>query len=702
MAWLDQALTEVGLTADHAKPQQILLVDDTPTNLQVLMDTLKDQGHKLSAATSGGRALELAQKTVPDLVLLDVMMPEMDGYEVCRRLKAHPQLRNTIVVFCSALEDTKSKVRGFEVGGADFITKPYQPEEVVARVNTHLALSRVLQQLGERNAELERELQLAGELRAEALERANGPLLGTSVAIQTVRAAIAAAATTTKPLLISGGPSCGAEAAARTIHDSSPRRHRPFITVDCATLTTSGQSNLFQTREPEAGGEVTKLALAQGGTLFLDSVHLLPAESQQLLLVALREPSNDVRLIVAAPQSNEISTFPDTFDPWLVQELRRNTLRMPPLVERVEDLPELVSNYIILHSRRLGRPTPMVPAQVMADLKAYGWPGNLRELEDVVRRSVEVSPAGALKVDVRLLQHGIPLGSYRLVQKLGSGAMGEVWEANHQMLPRSAAVKLIKLDGADVNQSTSRWRRFEREARVTANLRSRNTVELYDFGVSEDGTFYYVMELLDGIDLDQAIREFGPMPPERVASLLIQVCCSLAEAHDAGLVHRDIKPANLFISQFGLEVDIVKVLDFGIVSEAIDADSTRLTSDNMLAGTPAYISPEAAMAADELTGKADIYSLGCVAYWLLTGRPIFEAPTTMALAMKHVMEPAPNPSDHSPNPIQQNLENVILQCLAKDPAVRPSAIDLWWDILDTGLPQQWDMDRATSWWQANL
>ncbi len=705
MDWLDQALSEVGLPPEGAESQQILLVDDSPLNLQVLMHTLQGLGHKLAAANSGARALELARKTRPALVLLDVMMPEMDGYEVCRRMKATPELRDTVVVFCSALEDTPSKVRGFEVGGADFITKPFQPEEVVARVTTHLALSRVLHRLGDRNAELERELRLASEFRAEALQRQSAPLLGTSDAIATVKAGIRSAVAVRTPLLIVGEPNCGSEAAARAIHAASARSDRPFVAVDCAVLSPGNTANLF---EPEAAaGGATKLSLAEGGTLFLDSVDRLNGAQQTQLLAVLvggEEPEygHDVRVIATTRHSKEGSTFTGEFEMLLAQELRRNTLRLPELIERADDIPALVHHFVSLHSRRLGQPEPAISDETMASLAAYPWPGNLRELDDVLRQSVELSRDRSLHVESRLLQQGIPLGSYRLTRMLGAGAMGEVWEANHQVLPRSAAVKLIKNSGSSGPEATAHRRRFEREARVTANLTSRNTVELYDFGVSEDGAFYYVMERLDGIDLSDAVRRFGPMPPARVAHLLTQACCSLAEAHQSGLVHRDIKPANLFLCRLGLEVDILKVLDFGMVSDTSDAEATRLTTENAIAGTPTFLSPEAAMATDPLTGKADIYALGCVGHWLLTGEPVFDAPNTMALIMKHVMEQPVPPSRRSPFQVPENLEMLLLRCMDKSPDARPSALELWSDLIGTGLAQQWGIGSATDWWATNL
>src|SRR3989475_5593208 len=238
------------------------------------------------------------------------------------------------------------------------------------------------------------------------------------------------------------------------------------------------------------------------------------------------------------------------------------------------------------------------------------------------------------------------LGSYRLEEKLGEGGMGEVWRARHRMLARPAAIKLIRpsiAGDARAGVSEEAVRRFEREAQVIARLRSPHTVELFDFGIATDGAFYYVMELLDGLDADSLLRRFGPTPPERAIYLLRQVCHSLSEAQSCGLVHRDIKPANIFLCRYGEEYDFVKVLDFGIVKGVRDsADTSPVhTRENAVQGTPAFIAPEQAMGTD-LDGRADIYATGCVAYWLLTGQFVFTAETPMGLLMQHAQaSPAP-------------------------------------------------------------
>jgi serine/threonine-protein kinase len=194
--------------------------------------------------------------------------------------------------------------------------------------------------------------------------------------------------------------------------------------------------------------------------------------------------------------------------------------------------------------------------------------------------------------------------------------MGEVWRARHRFLARPAAVKLIRpetLGGGDEDRALVALRRFEREAQAIAGLRSPNTIQIYDFGVADDGTFFYVMELLDGLDLETLVERHGPLPQERVVELLLQVCDSLSEAHEQGLLHRDIKPANIFVCRYGHRFDVVKVLDFGLVRTLGNADDARLTREGTLAGTPAYIAPEQAMG-DTVDHRADLYSLGCVAF----------------------------------------------------------------------------------------
>jgi serine/threonine protein kinase len=305
------------------------------------------------------------------------------------------------------------------------------------------------------------------------------------------------------------------------------------------------------------------------------------------------------------------------------------------------------------------------------------------------------------RVGMRLKQ-ARAIGSYELVEKIGEGGMGEVWRAKHRLLARPAAIKLIRADALGTSQGgdTEVVRRFEREAQETAALRSVHTIDVYDFGITEDGDFYYVMELLEGIGLERFVQTYGPMEPARVVYLLRQVCHSLAEAHARGLVHRDIKPANIFICRLGPDDDFVKVLDFGLVKHAAPAaTATQLTVAGIAAGTPAFMAPEIALAQPEIDGRADLYSLGCVAYYLLTGQFVFAADTPLAAALAHVNDQPLPLSARSPFQIPARLEALILQCLAKEPAERPaSAVDLANRLAETVPQDAWTADAAHAWW----
>ena len=244
-------------------------------------------------------------------------------------------------------------------------------------------------------------------------------------------------------------------------------------------------------------------------------------------------------------------------------------------------------------------------------------------------------------------------------------------------------------------------RRFEREAQAIASLRSPHTIELFDFGVADDGTFYYVMELLDGLNADELVRRTGPVPAERAIHMLRQICHSLSEAESCGLVHRDIKPANIFLCRYGEDYDFVKVLDFGIVKAAEDSSETgvALTLENVVHGTPAFIAPEQALGGSALDGRADIYATGCVAYWLLTGELVFTADTPFALLMHHAHTAPIPPSARTELSIPAALDQLVLSCLAKDPADRPqTARELSRRLATVDGANAWTEDRARDWW----
>ena len=293
------------------------------------------------------------------------------------------------------------------------------------------------------------------------------------------------------------------------------------------------------------------------------------------------------------------------------------------------------------------------------------------------------------------------MGSYRLGELLGRGGMGEVYRATHRMLARPAAIKLIRPEAIGTGSAAElALRRFRREAEVAASLRSPHTVELYDFGVTENQTFFFVMELLDGLDLETLVRRHGPQPPSRVIHILRQVCDSLEEAHSRGLVHRDIKPANIHIGRLGLRHDFVKVLDFGLV-KAVDGDGdehTLETGPNLTPGTPSYMAPEAALG-EKIDGRTDLYSLGCVAYWLLTGTVVFEATSVLQAVARHINDPVVPPSQRSGFPVPRRLEKLILAMLGKRPDDRPASAGEVGRELVAMDDDPWTEEQAVEWWQ---
>jgi serine/threonine-protein kinase len=297
------------------------------------------------------------------------------------------------------------------------------------------------------------------------------------------------------------------------------------------------------------------------------------------------------------------------------------------------------------------------------------------------------------------------IGAYQLDTLLGKGGMGEVYKATHQMLVRPAAVKLIRpevMGATDSDTARVIQERFRREANAAASLRSPHTISLYDFGITSDGTFFIVTELLDGLDLETLVKRFGPVEPERAVHLLRQVCHSLAEAHSHGLVHRDIKPSNIFTCRLGLDVDFVKVLDFGLVKSEDDAGQTdlKLTAPDRTTGTPAYIAPEVVLGSGQVTSAADLYALGCVGYWLLTGRLVFEGSTAIQIMFHHANTAPTPPSKVGEIQVPAALEAVIMQCLAKKPEDRPrDALELSRMLLASVEPPGWTEERAARWWR---
>ncbi len=288
------------------------------------------------------------------------------------------------------------------------------------------------------------------------------------------------------------------------------------------------------------------------------------------------------------------------------------------------------------------------------------------------------------------------LGQYTLEEKLGEGGMGVVYRARHAMLRRPTAVKLLAKDRA----SEASLARFEREVQLTASLTHPNTVTVFDYGRTSDGIFYYAMELLDGASLDSVVAVAGPLPPERVTHILHQVASALSEAHQVGLIHRDIKPGNIILCRQGGVDDVPKVVDFGLVKDVERGTKVSLTQGDVIAGTPLYLSPEAITAPDAMDARADLYSLGAVGYFALTGTHVFDGRTAVEVCAKHLHEAPEPPSRRIGRQLPEDLESLLLDCLAKQPENRPTtAGELCRRLQACTSFGQWTPDNASAWWR---
>jgi serine/threonine protein kinase len=288
------------------------------------------------------------------------------------------------------------------------------------------------------------------------------------------------------------------------------------------------------------------------------------------------------------------------------------------------------------------------------------------------------------------------LGQYTLQEKLGAGGMGVVYRACHMMLRRPTAIKLLDIEKTNVSTIA----RFEREVQLTSQLTHPNTIAVYDFGRTPEGVFYYAMEFLEGISLDKLVRQYGPQPEARVVAMARQICGSLAEAHATDLIHRDIKPANLMLTRRGGQDDVVKVLDFGLVKSVHVEEEAAITHDGTLAGTPLYMSPEAVQTPDRIDGRADIYSLGAVLYYLLTGTAPFGGSSVVEICMNHVSKKPESLSERLGRPISPDLEQIVLRCLSKSPDERPQSADELANALEECVIEDvWSKRAASEWWR---
>ncbi|HEY8946930.1 MAG TPA: serine/threonine-protein kinase, partial [Polyangiaceae bacterium] len=287
------------------------------------------------------------------------------------------------------------------------------------------------------------------------------------------------------------------------------------------------------------------------------------------------------------------------------------------------------------------------------------------------------------------------LGQYTLEERIGAGGMGEVYRARHAMLRRPTAVKLLAGQVSD-----EQVRRFEREVQLTALLRHPNTVSIFDYGHTPEGDFYYAMELLDGMTLEELVERYGAQPPSRVVHILTQVCGALREAHEAGLIHRDIKPANIFLCRSRSILDMVKVLDFGLVKEVKGTGGPADSNVNVIIGTPLYMSPEAIAEPDSIDARSDLYALGAVAYYLLAGSPVFGGNSVVEICGHHLHTPPPPLSSKTEQTIPPELESIVIDCLAKDPSARPASARDLGERLQRCPVAPWTETDAEAYWRA--
>ncbi len=436
----------------NGNPQTVLVVDDDAASLGALLECLRRAGFRVLVAQDGRSALERAEYGRPDLILLDVMMPDIDGFETCRRLKANPATADVPVLFLTALADTREKLLGFEAGAVDYLTKPFQWEEVLARVRTHLRLRECERELTAANKSLETRVdERTAELRSalaelealkqrlqaenvylqEELGAEMRSVVGTSPALRAALDKVARVGRTDTTVLIAGETGTGKELIARAVHEASPRRERPMVKLNCAAISAGlVESELFGHVKGAFTGATDKhigrFQLADGGTLFLDEVSELPLETQVKLLRVLQErefepvgsaktQQVDVRVIAATNRRLEDEVARGTFRSDLYYRLNVFPIEVPPLRERREDIEALVEHFIDRFARKLGRRVIGLAPGALETLLAHDWPGNVRELQNIVERALIASPGDRLAIDW-------PLGGQMRAASAGLGA----------------------------------------------------------------------------------------------------------------------------------------------------------------------------------------------------------------------------------------------------------------------------------------
>jgi len=631
-----------------------LIIDDSEASHLLLTHILADLDVTLHSAHDGPQGLAMAKDVRPSLVLLDIQMPGMDGFEVLQRLREQPESAQATVIFLSAVEGSEAKIRGLSGGAADYITKPFDPAEVVARVQGQLARIR-------RESTLREQIDAALQARARR-KRSEAPLLGDSEVADDLRDRVSHAARAEQRSFLVGEPGTGDAVVARLLHEGSGRREAPLV-------------ELRHARDRAPDRLAHHWQLADGGHLFVpDAQELEPAVLEQLEACSLEDPG---RLILSVSRRAELPA-------WWAREACQ-VIDLLPLRERLPDIPVMALHLLQHHLSALDGRSHRLSDDSQRRLTSYGWPGNIDELERVLKATLAGTYDELIEIDPSLLSGGPVAGPYQLLEVLDRGGMGSVYRARHRSLGQEAVVKLIEHKG---DQRSAR-RQFREEARVTSQLSSHHTVRLFDFGITDDGAFYYAMERLYGMHLRKLVDTHGALPAARAIHLLEQATASLEEAHAAGLVHSDIKPENLFVCRAGLDRDVLKVLDFGVVRQT--------GASGTLVGTPHYMAPEV-LGARPVDARTDLYALGCVAMYLLTGKTVFQAASMPALLMAH-LEQMPEPPSHRVAGVPAALDTLVASLLHKDPDHRPpSATALRRTLRALAADHPWTQDDARDWW----
>ncbi len=619
-------------------PGEILIVDDNPTNLDLLSGMLLARKYRVRAATGGRRAIATARAFVPDLIMLDINMPEMNGYEVCRALKGEEATREIPVIFISALDEALDKVRAFGSGGVDYVTKPFQFEEVLARIEHQLKISRLSREMAKKNQQLAEAYEALQKAQDE-VERLSAPssrlLEDTAAWARAIAEDVARAIGATRigvftletdtdhfvPLAADEGLAAPGWSAPRGAPGPRELRAAPG-TRALAVVGLSGETRGALVIEGLLDG-----AVARRGEPDAASWRIVSGFAHHLgSALELRHFRNQL----LAAEARHAATRRE------LHERGIETLGLCPTCGRCQSDGGPDSN-----------PAPDAPAPVC---------------------EVDGTPLDTS----RLLPFRIA-GRYRLARLLGEGGMGTVFRANDERLTRDVALKIIR--ASHLNDPTMRLR-LEREARVIARIRHPGVIEVHDSGELEDGSVYVVMELLRGRDLSGIIQEYGSATPVQTASLLVQAAEALAAAHENGVIHRDIKPANLFLVPGG-EGFRVKVLDFGVAKT--NRFDSEVTMTGMVVGTPAYMTPEQ-MLGRSVDERSDLYSLAAVVYEALVGRraiPSSKEGREEGDQMTDTLFANPLPVSALLNQATPDVDALFDRALAKKASARPRNLLEW-------------------------